>query len=519
MVLGVVAASLIACVKDIQLKTVEPQIAIPLAYGRIDVTDLLARQDTSDLIQADGSGLMALIYDANVFRMKGADLIKIPNSQSEVTINSPITRSAPQFPEGSSAGFNGSSQQSFSLGNVELRKLVGKGGLLNLTVFSTFANDVAITLEIPNATKNGDTLSVDLNIESTDNSSKFKQKTVSLEGYEFLFSANNGMDFNYTATINSRGNAVEATDELRISFAFNNVRFSRLELNSANETFDLPPAEIDLKLFRNSAAFADVIDFEFFDPEVELTFINGFVLGSEIIFDSLLAIGTNDGSRDEIFINGGTDSFVIRNPNQIGDTAQTVIKINKNNSNIGEQLTPDKQIVKYDFTFNTLSSVSPAVITDNAELAVDGFIKLPLRGFAEGWTIANTLSLDGSIIEESVVSGEILLNLKNQFPFEADLQLYTVSNGNITDSLILGDPTILAAGDINQQTGKADVRESIRSIKVGSDQMNNLRKADSIRMEATIRTSDAENNTQVAIFKEYFMEVSIGLAASISVNN
>ena len=68
-----------SCVKP-TVKTFEPEFAIPIANGRLEVIDLLAA-DTSELVTVDGEGLVAIKYEGGVVKLKGSDFISIPNTE------------------------------------------------------------------------------------------------------------------------------------------------------------------------------------------------------------------------------------------------------------------------------------------------------------------------------------------------------------------------------------------------------------------------------------------------------
>lgn len=507
-----------SCLKP-KVKSINPEFAVPIASGRLNVADLLAA-DTSELVTVDGDGLMALTYEGGVFKLKGSEFIKIPNTQSAVGINSPLVLLAANFQEGETANFSGSQTQSFNLENLEINRMDASAGLFRIIVTSSFSNDVTVNFNVPSVKKNNQELDVSVTVPSNTANRESRVKLVSLADYSFIFGPNNELGFNYDVTITSRGNDVLVTDSLIISFAFENVEFKRLEFTPDEISFDVPRDSIDLKLFKNSSTFAEILDFGFFDPTVSLTFENGFGIAAELEVEEFKA-GGPDPANDES-ITGLPQFISIARPANVGEVATTNFEVNKSNSNIDKVLGPDDQFLKYNFAVKTTQSGVPAVITDKSTFGVRALLNLPLMGHSKGWSVSDTLDIDFSAIDpELIESGSIRLNLKNQFPFEADLQMYLLNGRNeIIDSLVKGDITIIPSGTIDPNNGRSTIAESKRDFVLDSKLIKNLQLSKSFLMKATIRTADSDLNppAEVAIYQDYFMEISVGVRAKLGDN-
>lgn len=505
-----------SCVKP-KVKTFEPEYAIPIANGRLEVIDLLAA-DTSELVTVDGEGLVAIKYEGGVVRLKGSDFISIPNTESQVEIGSPLVLTPTTFPQGETQSFSGTQSQQFNINGLDITKLSTSGGLFRVVVGSTFSNDVRVDVNVPQAVKNGQPLSVSVNIPSNTANREIGLKLTSLAGYTFNFGANNELGFDYNVTITSRGNGVDLTDSVDVKFSFENVEFERIDFIPSNLEFDVPRDSIDLEIFKNSSSFADIIDFGFFNPTVGLTFENGYGIDAEILIEEFKA-GDANPANDEA-ITGVPASIAIPRASANGDVQVTSFEVNKDNSNIEDVLNPTDRYVKYNFKMRTAAGAQPSFITSESTFGVRAQLNLPLQGYSEGWTLTDTLDIDLSAVDLGAVkSGSVLINLRNQFPFEMDIQLYVLGNNNqIVDSLIKGDVTLLPSGQIDPNNGRSTIAESIRNIVLDELLLERMSNAQSFILKAGIRTAGANDNPpkQVAIYDDYFMDVAIGIKAKIS---
>ncbi|MGB0166041.1 MAG: hypothetical protein ACPF8V_04225, partial [Luteibaculum sp.] len=277
-----VIASLGACVKP-KLKRLNPELAIPLANGRLGVADVLARLDSSELVEVNQSGLMALVYSGEIFRLRAADLFTFPNASASETVFSPITLLPANFPSGQQQSFSGSEAINLSLNGFQAQRLIAKGGNVRISVTSNFSNDVALELNFPNATRSGAVLGTSISIPSNNSTPKTETRVISLADYQVNFGPNNEIAFDYEVTITSRGNGVNPSNNLQISFAFEDVEYREFAFNPIAQSFDIPADSIDLKIFKNTSSLSELLDFGFFNPSVRFEIENGFFAESEIL--------------------------------------------------------------------------------------------------------------------------------------------------------------------------------------------------------------------------------------------
>src|SRR5690554_1298008 len=79
-----------------------PNLAVPLAYSNFDVYDILAMEDSTDLVVVNPStGSMALVYKGDVFSVGAQTILNIQNVNQSKNLNSDDLDATP------AAEFNG----------------------------------------------------------------------------------------------------------------------------------------------------------------------------------------------------------------------------------------------------------------------------------------------------------------------------------------------------------------------------------------------------------------------------
>ncbi len=499
-------AAVSSCLRP-KLKKVNPEFAIPLAYGRLDVADVLARVDSTDLVELNSSGLLALVYEGDVFRLRAKDLLRFRDVNESFVI--PSTVDQDPFPAGTTVTIDGSANQNLSIDGVNARFLSAKAGVIDLTVNNSFQNPVNLTVTLTNSSKNGNPLQFNLSVPAN----ATRNQVVSLGGTTVDFGAGNELNIDYAIEIVSEGNPLTSNDALDLDFAFRAVEYRELRFDQYSETVTIPEDSIKLDIFKNSDPLGDNLDFGFQDPSVNITIDNGFALPSEILINKLNAVGDN-GVSEPILLQSFPNPFPINAPSTPFEKAFTTDSINSSNSNISAILTPEDKFVSYDFAFRTLPEGGMASVSDQSSLGLRARVNLPLTGYAEGWVISDTLSLTADIEEGDFESANILVNITNQFPVNAELQVYFMDNdGVVLDSLLDGPTQIIPTGTVDPATRRITVAQATHDIGLDADQIANLVKTDKIFIRAELATADAQNQTQVSIYKDYFMEISLGLKA------
>ena len=503
---------LASCVKDVKIKDLEPVIALPLVNSRLDVYDVLARQDSNELVVVDpSSGKLALFYESDPIGFEIADFVSIPNLNETFTLQ---VGSTLNLPAGTTHTFGDDYSANFSLtGGEELYGIDFSGGDLSLNLSSPINSPVDYTISFTSITKNASPIS----FSGTINPGQTSTNNTSLANAigDFVDNASNPNTFEFTVsfTIQSNGTTINATDGISISLGIANPSYSEIRAFYGQTTIPLLQDSILLKIFRNTDAvgFAGT-KFRFSNPYIRLRFNNSIDLPLAFNFNQLDAYDVNTGVNTQI-LGAGVNTFTIPTPTTPGQVATDSLIINQSNSNVADIISPNEQfiIVDFDATPNpsgkTINRFYP-----NSKLNVDAKVVLPLEGYTSGWRIRRNIDFSLSNELDGVTEAAFRFNIENKFPLDVKLKFYLLDgNETVIDSLMPQNNFLPAGGTPNAQGRVLEPTKVVEDLIIDQGLLSNLKAASKIQIVAELQTTNADINQIVAIYDDYYIDVKLGL--------
>jgi hypothetical protein len=314
----------------------------------------------------------------------------------------------------------------------------------------------------------------------------------------------------YTITFNSPGTMPSRVTGLdfNITTGFDAITPGAVYGNIGTQTFIIDQDSSKISFFdnfQNGSVF-------FQDPKLAMYITNSFGLPVNIDITSIVAYNRNGNS---VPLTGYPPTIQIPYPTTPGQTAMDSIVLSNGNSNIQAGMAINPNLIVYTLTANTAPSSSTGFVLDTSSFKATVRIDLPLRGYADQFTVQDTAEFQLDRIED-VESATFRLNIRNGFPGRAVNQVYFAdANFNILDSIFtLQQDREIAAAQVNSSgivTTPSDTRIDIPFSGSRLEHLYNCRK---ILINSTIETTDAPNRI-VEIYDYYNINVKIGVRTKL----
>lgn len=503
---AIMAISLSSCFKELadKVNDVEeikwsPSLALPLTHGSFTIAefaDELSGENFGTTTRDDG--LVVFVYSQDkVFSTTAEELVDIDDENYTSTLK-PAAVSIPDLPI--SGTITQVELHEFSVSTLQGDKLYSanlKGGILDISLSGDFPASGELLITFDAITKDGLPLETSFQWTYDGTSSQQFERSINLEGWEIDYS-DNGSAFNYfsfttTLTLNYEGQPISTVNGLDLILDVMSMEFSMATATVGKRTIASETDEFTLN-------FIDELKggiYYFDEPSISFNFTNSFGIPLHIAVNSLVAQSEKQG---DLALTG--DIVDVPSPigypsiDEIGESKQTSLFINHENSNLPDILAWQPNTISYNFegTVNGNGTDDIHFVLDTSRISADVDLELPMIGRFRNLTFTEQYDFDGSIAEE-VESALFRLTTSNGFPINADVQLYFLSDtGALIDSLIYDDRRLLEAGltDVNGKVTEATTKEI--DVIVQNERLTSLSNASSLLLRATLNTP--ENDTK-----------------------
>jgi hypothetical protein len=342
-----------------------------------------------------------------------------------------------------------------------ITRLKVASGELRISAVSTIQDTIAFTYSLPTAIKNGQSVVVVDRLEP--------DTVTGIAEAEVLFDLS---DYYIDMTLN--GDSINLFPYHLVGNLLYSGRKNTMDLSDSIDVFyglfDIKPAYIEGYLGQETFSFVETIDLDFFNsilggtldlthPKVELTMLNSIGVDGELRINQLDAINSRTNQTVSLtgsIVNSPTELRGPRLPN-VGQVVTTKISLNESNSNVRQfiSLLPDK--LQFDMEVLVNKNGNPALrdnfATDKSRITAFLDMEVPLEGVANNLVLQDTvaLSITEATLPSGISEGNLKLVVANNFPFDADVQVYfRNAGGNVFDSLFTGGNHVVPAGQVNQ---------------------------------------------------------------------
>ncbi len=464
----------------------QPEIAVPLINSDIQLDEILDQFDSISYLQIDDTGLLSVVYAADIFVVPPAAIIPLPRIPVPM-FDSVISIPAP-------------------LNNVQRISL--KTGQLAYDFEGTHAGPTDVTIRVFNAVKEGQIFEETISFLSPG----LAEGELDLSGYDLEFTSGT-MDLAYSATNNLDGSQIVLN---RAILNFSGMEYSYVEGYMGQYGFDLAEDSLEVTV---STGWED-IDFQITDPQLRFTVNNSYGIPIEVKTPKLGVVQPN-GNYLSVASQALTEGITLNYPdlNAVGSSVQTTFELNKDNSSLPQAIHPLPDALVYQLgaqAHPSGDSTEIGFVTDSSTFSLGVEVEVPLEFTLAPYSIQDTFSVDLSPAEV-LESASVVMITENGFPIELGMQAYFLSeNATIIDSLFDSSTTILAAAAVDANGRVSNSADERLEITMTPELVDAILSAESIVVKATVGTSQ-NGSVPVRIYEDYGLGLKLGLRAKVSV--
>jgi len=485
---------LFSCNKDLDNLDVQSdaEFAFPLFYGKLDLEDIIQRTADSSSLKIDENGNMTFIYSGDLVSRTSKEIYSqippIPALLTDTFYSVPV-----KFAN-----------------NIKLRKAKLTTGNLSFLFKSYHAQDVTLTITIPELQKNGKAYVL--------------KRFVNYNG---TVPVNETLLINDIAgwtidtpkdTLNIRYEAIKADGNRDTLSEFGmlatNLQFSYVEGFFGYEVFPIKRDTIELEIYKN--LLGGEVNFE--DPKVTVTVRSsfGFPTRSQVVVAQFRGKNGQLFDLESPFVTNGFD-FEYPDINSVGTTVITPFKFNKLNSNIGDIINANP--IYLDYQINAIANPDSntdiiGFMTDSSFFVVNVAVELPMVGRAKNFTITDEFQVDFGKLED-FKDPVFKLITESSIPIDLDLQLYFIgSDGNTLDSLFNDTKPVVKAAPIDALGNSIGKTKFEQYIPISTEQLSRIQNTKKILVAGSISTSN-KGLTPVTIKANQGIEVKMGVVTKL----
>lgn len=426
------ALTVVSCKKEVT--TWESDWNAPVINDTLSLANLV-----NDSTLSVSSGYYSLDLSRSLFDLSISDLVSIPDTTIVKNYTSAINLNVPP-----NTTFAGSVETyELELGDLQLKKVTLRNGYIDVRVENPIETKTYFLIKLPGVTKNGTPFQHLMAAPPASASSPgVLEETIDLSGYTLDLTGEFGGSYNelladFSVTTDPAGDTtflansdvtrVEA--KLRDASVYYAQGYFGNMLISDTTTVDLSVLDV----YQSGLLDIGNLNLSF---EVE----NGVKVGA---ITSLLTVANENSLGNTVALAGSNIGTTITVSPAVGSwgtltPSLTTLDFNSSNSNIEayvENLGKSHK-VGYTFQVNPWGNVSGGwdQIFPNSRIRVNLKAQMPLSLGMNNLVLQDTfdISLNQDPTKTKILSGSLILNAKNGFPFNADVSLYLLdANGNV----------------------------------------------------------------------------------------
>ncbi len=428
---------------DLEVTPITGVFSFPLGEATYVMRDLVANQTGDSLsFQEDSTSLYTLFYYDTITYSTPDDLVQIDDINFSGAISTiPIAAGPGTVNLVESFDINYDPQE-----NEELDSVFYESGDLTITTTSTINGTVDYTFTIGNTTNinTGTPISVSGNIVGTASD----MQTSSLIGHKTVLTDPSGsnvlaVDLNAVVTL-AAGQNLAGTESLSFDLTYGNQTFSLIYGKFGRDTIQVGDQSIEIDFFSQTAREG----ITFGNPSISFDFRNTFGVPIGIDFESVF--GDDGNGENQVFLTGD----VVRNdpvisgsdldsptPTTPGDVAQTIVEINRDNSNLVQVLSESPQRLVFDVAgiSNPENLTEGNYLQPTSSITANVTVEVPMEVQFVDFEEEGSFDLGDGLDLSNVDSAFIRLVSNNELPFNGSVNL-VVQDADSVNLFPITDP-------------------------------------------------------------------------------
>ena len=485
---------------------------LPLVNSELNIKNFVG--DT--IFKADNTGLLSFDVTREIFSIKLDSVIKLPDTTIVSTFTVPAIIPT-KFAPGQSLTFFPPSELKFNIGNgVELKTIDIRKGTLTIKYKNDLTQAIDIIYKIPSAVKNGAAFTIN---ETVPPLPATLTKTYDLAGYSLSMRGLSGNVYNTivqsnTITLNPNADTALITygQGLKTEITYQNIVAEYLEGYFGQQTIDIPLDTANIDLVENFSSS----NFMLYDATLNFKILNEF--GAEFAGSLSNIKSVNLGGASLVPLTTKQLSNInIDRATKVGATvfkSTKIISLTSANSNIVPFLSniPNKLIYQGGVSLNPLGNISGYndFAFYNKGIRVLAEIIIPMRFNTNNFTLKSTTDVDFENIKQldNVKSGNLVILVKNGYPFKTTLQAYLLNKQNqVLDSLFVPSQNVIENGQLDNQNIVTASTNSKILVPISVEKIKKLKQSKFIQV--VTKFIMPPNPPDIKIYENYKYNVNI----------
>ncbi len=514
---------------DVIVETeINPTYALPVGSSKLLLKTYLEKIDTS--LKEYDDGLLYFLFQKDIYKLKAEEFIEIPDiTAPAVSMDFPASPVVPFFDETLSysrtfenefeePGDSAAYIDEILLGSAELSVQVKAEGIA----------PADIQLDFPKIIRGGSPLTLDISIEKGEPE---VNKTIDLEEGDKIYFSNpfkkaNSFPVGFGMTVYRDGRN-SLNGDISISSSITAIDFKEVTGYLGRFPYLSDMNDISLDIYENLPQEIDKIpdDTKFIeDPQLRLYIDNGFGIPLYVYFPALTF--SSDQSGKTVEVSGEMapkrkeNALAIAYPESRGIKKQTLVSLNKDNSNIDEalHLLPDDIKLQTGFYMNKEGYTDKNLVTDSNRMDFSMEFEMPISAKIPSFSLSDTLPFEFQNISDDlslIEYVEFTFIINNGFPTSANSQIYFADRQyEYIDSLLRPDSRGISSGVLDEQGSVRESSESVIKIRIDQDLIREFENTEYIMFKTEISTGD--KGEWVKFYSDYYIELKAGIKAQVT---
>ena len=511
--------------------SVSINLPVPLIHGSLSFNDLVSGIDNSSHFVVGPNGLLTLYYTDTIESISANNIVQIP----EQAFSSPFSETEFSFPPGNIPAdtfeVTKTAQYPFAFAhNEKIDSIYINSGDIEFNISSSFSHQARVDITIDALTQNNIPFTRSFLVEKS-STQIYKKVKFNLNNYHMYLHDSTGNDnmflpVQFHVSVFTDGVGGINNSSLQVATTLNNLDFDAVFGYVGNQHLITQSGNFDLNFF-NIPSGGNI---KFTEPQINFHIKNSFGVPSMINLNRLAGFNNQGDSINLTYINSSVNHFRYAYPNieEYGQTKDTTVSLDKDNSSISQFVSFIPSSIKYDIdvTTNPDNKGEENFIRANNKVDITMELALPLTLSVDNFVLIDTLSdilKDGWNSENGVDHLDLVMKVENGMPLNIDLQLIlTDSEYNHLDTVFENSelPVALAA-TINPQTGET-IKPTQKVVKINYEtkDLEKIKRARHALFLVDIESPSINGNqVQVKILESQTIKFSLGANVGLNVND
>ena len=511
---------------DVKVKAPSPQVSLPLFNTTLTIEDMLQADEETGTLRKNADESYSLFYQSSIQSDQVKDYFpQIPDQQFSESYSLGLDAERFSLTGTPPATFEGSIP--FDLNGLTIYSIESSQGSLMITMQSDYQHDLDVEVSFPNIiSPAGESLTLNFILRYWNGPGTSEQE-IDLSDYEINLE-HGEVGYRLQASIVGSGQPINSSDEFTFDFALNGIEFNYL--SGSFTDIQVPVGADTLEI----PALSGVVDGTIAtNPGMSLSFSHSYGVPISADFSRLYirrvdgtVVRLQDADGYDFFSGGYVFPFL---EERSSEPATATYNINEETSNIDDAFANIPTGVAFGFGFGLNSNqTDTSFISGESQIGVDLNLELPLEA---GFDITLEDSIEVSFSElEDVDQLKLLLKTENDFPIDADLQVFFLdTEGNIIENsegeqipLFEGEDKFLQAAEIvNSATGETMPANTDLPISatINREKFESIRDASHLLVRARFNSVSDESNNRVKLYSFYSIRFSLATQIKASIDS